>query len=82
MQGGYTLVDVADQYRASPVGSDFNLNLKAPSGAATGVLRVSADAPPWLEFDWQGSGDSDPVGLAAFRIYRGDPGVIFMREVR
>lgn len=54
----------------------------APAGGATGVLKVSADAPPWLEFDWQGSGDIDPVGLATFGIYRGDPRVIYMREVR
>jgi MSHA biogenesis protein MshQ len=74
--------DSADHYRASPVNSDFNLNLMAPAGGATGVLKVSADAPPWLEFDWQGSGDIDPVGLATFGIYRGDPRVIYMREVR
>ena len=74
--------DVADQYHASPVSGDFNLNLMAPSGAATGVLRVTADAPPWLEFDWQGSGNSDPVGLATFGIYQGNSRVIFMREVR
>ncbi|MGB5640099.1 MAG: DUF6701 domain-containing protein, partial [Sedimenticolaceae bacterium] len=74
--------DVADQYHASPVSGDFNLNLMAPSGAATGVLRVAADAPPWLEFDWQGRGNSDPVGLATFGIYQGNSRVIFMREVR
>lgn len=73
----------ADQYRASPIGGDFNLNLMAPAGGASGVLQVTAaDTPSWLEFNWQGSGDSKPVGLASFGIYRGNPRVIFMREVR
>ena len=31
----------------------------APTGGATGILNVSADAPSWLEFDWLGAGFQD-----------------------
>ncbi len=72
----------AEQYDASPGSGDFNLKLMAPTGGASGVLKVSADVDPWLEFDWQGGGDSDPEGLATFGIYQGDARLIFMREVR
>lgn len=76
--------DAGLQYNATPSSIDatFNLHLSAPSGGQTGVLRVGADAPPWLEFAWDGATQSDPEALATFGIYRGDQRLIFMREVR
>ncbi len=72
----------ADQYRASPIGADFNLNLMAPNGGATGILRMTADAPAWLEFDWQGAGVQDPSATATFGRFRGHDRIIFWSEVK
>ena len=71
----------ADQYFATPVAADFNLNLKAPDGATTGVLNITADAPEYLEFNWTGT-PGDPTATATFGIHNTDNNLIFMREVR
>ena len=69
-----------DQYRATPLGGDFNLNLMAPVGGAAGALRIGADVPDWLEFDWSGAGNQDPSGVATFGRFRGHDRIIFWRE--
>lgn len=55
------------------------LSLSAPNNP--GYLDLSINAPPYLEFKWQGSSASDPTARASFGLYKGDSRHIFLREV-
>ena len=70
------------QYVEPPVLGDFNLFLLAPGAGKVGSLDAVVDAPDWLEFDWNGSGDEDPVSRASFGQYKsqGSDFVILSRE--
>ncbi len=70
-----------DQYNATPLAGDFNLNL-APTGGAVGVLQINADVPDWLRFDWRGTGFENPSATVTFGRYRGHDRIVYIREVR
>lgn len=38
---------------------------------------------PWLQFDWDGDGvaDNNPTAKATFGIFKGNPRLIYMREL-
>ena len=55
--------------------------LSAPGVHNDGSVEVSYDAPSWLEYDWNGSGNEDPKGTASFGHFRGHDRVIYWREV-
>jgi MSHA biogenesis protein MshQ len=57
------------------------LLLSSPGAMNTGSVDVTYDAPSWLEYDWAGSGATDPLGTAIFGQYRGHDKVIYWREV-
>jgi len=69
-------------YRDTALSGVYALSLLAPGAGKTGALRVHVDAPAWAEFDWAGTGASDPQGLATFGIYHRETGIIYQREVR
>ena len=73
---------LALQYGSTALAGSFNLNLKAPGVNNSGVLGISADAPAWLEFDWTGTGDSDPSARATFGIFNRNTSIIYQRELR
>ncbi|MEM9209004.1 MAG: LamG domain-containing protein, partial [Pseudomonadota bacterium] len=60
-----------NQFRAPPLAGDFNLYLAAPGAGNEGSVNVTADAPDWLEYDWNAAatGLEDPVGTAVFGIF-------------
>jgi MSHA biogenesis protein MshQ len=68
------------QYTEPPSAGGFNLYLRPPGAGKTGSADVQVDAPTWLEFDWNGTGDVDPTGRATFGIFRGAPNIIHLRE--
>lgn len=70
------------RYTEPPAGGDFNLYLRAPGAGKVGSLDVVVDAPDWLEYDWNGAGDEDPVSRASFGQYKsqGSDFVILSRE--
>jgi MSHA biogenesis protein MshQ len=74
---------IAQQFRAPPLTGDFNLTLAAPGPGETGSVRIDATVPSWLRFDWDAAtpGDENPSGQAAFGLYKGDAGQIYLREV-
>jgi MSHA biogenesis protein MshQ len=71
------------RFRDPPLGSDFNLNLKAPGTGNSGSVKVTADVPGWLKFDWDiaNPGLEEPIGTATFGIFDGEDRQIYMREI-
>lgn len=51
-----------------------------PGSGNVGYVDIIADAPSYLEFNWDGTGDQDPQGRATFGIYGGSENVIYLRE--
>lgn len=75
---------------ASPlVSGNASLVLAAPGAGNHGYLDLVADAPAWLEFDWDGVDqagdgkllDDDPRARAAFGKRRGADRLIIRREI-
>ncbi|MEM1175586.1 MAG: DUF6701 domain-containing protein [Pseudomonadota bacterium] len=64
-------------------GGEFDVLLKAPGNSNEGSLRVTADAPDYLEYDWDATtaGDEDPISNATFGIFRGLGRRIYTREI-
>jgi hypothetical protein len=58
---------------------NFNLNIKAPG--KTGALDITATVGNWLQFDWHGTGATNPSARATFGIYKGNQKIIYFREV-
>ncbi|NJN51329.1 MAG: hypothetical protein HC809_05640 [Gammaproteobacteria bacterium] len=56
------------------------LLLSAPDIPNDGSVDVTFDAPTFLEYDWNGTGNVDPLGKAQFGRYRGHDRIIFWRE--
>ena len=56
----------------------FNLYLKAPG--VTGPLNVNASVASWLQYNWTGSGNTNPSALATFGLYKGNTKQIFFKE--
>ncbi|MEM9403940.1 MAG: DUF6701 domain-containing protein, partial [Pseudomonadota bacterium] len=59
------------------------LYLAAPGAGNEGSVNVTADAPDWLEYDWNAAatGLEDPVGTAVFGIFKGRFSTIYTREL-
>jgi MSHA biogenesis protein MshQ len=68
-------------FRAPPVGGDFNLRLAAPGAGNDGGVRLEADVPAWLRFDWEGAGNDNPAAQITFGIYGGEAHQIYTREI-
>ena len=67
------------QEAGSLVNGNFNVNLKAP--AKTGSLKLQASVDSWLQFNWQGTGNTNPSALVNFGLYKGNSKIIYFREV-
>lgn len=67
------------QEGASLTNGNFNVVLKAPN--ANGSLSITAAVDNWMTFNWSGTGNSNPSARASFGLYRGNPKIIYMREV-
>lgn len=74
------------------VGGQATLTLTAPLINNEGSVLVTLDAPPYLEFNWDGIdqpilmpdgdlNDDDPSATATFGIYRGNDSTIYFREL-
>jgi len=74
---------LAERFRSPPQTGDFNLRLAAPGAGNNGSVRIDATVPSWLRFDWDAAspGDENPWGHAAFGLYKGEAGQIYLREV-
>ena len=60
---------------------NFNLNLKAPGSGNTGTMGITATVPSYLQYNWTGSGNSNPTANVTFGIYTGNPNFIYLREL-
>jgi hypothetical protein len=76
-----------------PPNGDFNLYLAAPGANKQGSVLIRANAPAWLQFDWDGStipaidpvsgettGMENPSATATFGIYQGESSRIYQGE--
>jgi MSHA biogenesis protein MshQ len=63
------------------VSGDAGLSLAAPGATHTGYVDVVINSPAWLDFNWQGAGNTDPIGRATFGIYKGNSRFIYIREL-
>jgi MSHA biogenesis protein MshQ len=70
-----------NQYNEPPLAGNYNLNFKAPGSGNTGAMDITATVPSYLNFNWKGTGNSNPVARASFGIYKGNSQVIYIREV-
>lgn len=70
------------QYSGTASAGEYVVSLTSPGAGKTGGLRVTAAPPNWARFDWDSSGNSDPVGIATFGIYNRNTEVIYQRELR
>ncbi|MGE4544393.1 MAG: DUF6701 domain-containing protein [Pedobacter sp.] len=61
---------------------DAGLIFSAPGSDGYVQMRVDLSLLPWLHYDWDGDGshDDDPTARASFGLYKGRPGMIYMRE--
>lgn len=62
-------------------GGAFVWWLRAPGVGKVGVLDATPNVPPWLRFDWRGSGETPPTARVGFGVYQGDRRAIHEREV-
>ena len=78
--GGILPGPVSEQFAEPPIAGNFNTWLKAPGAGYTGNIDINGTAPVWLQYDWTGSGLSNPSGRASFGLFRGDDRIIYWRE--
>jgi MSHA biogenesis protein MshQ len=76
--GCSTAGTVAKKFSEPPTAGSFNLNFKAPSTGNSGSVDVTATVPTWLQFNWTGTGNSNPKARATFGIYKTP--IIYLRE--
>jgi MSHA biogenesis protein MshQ len=72
----------ARRYRdasASNFAGNFNLWLRAPGAGNVGSVLVTGVVPAWLQFNWTGSGPSNPTARATFGVIRSGP-ILYRRE--
>ncbi len=63
------------------VSGDAGFSLAAPGATHTGNVDITINSPAWLDFNWKGTGDTDPTARATFGIYRGNSRFIYIREL-
>ncbi len=61
---------------------EISFDLQAPGAGKTGTLNLTIDVPVYLEFDWSGSGATDPTATVTFGSAAREQSLIFMRDVR
>ena len=61
-------------------GHEGIIELTAPGAGSSGSVEISLDVPSWLEFDFKGSGASDPSAIVGFGKYNKDTSTLFLRE--
>lgn len=65
---------------------DLTLNLATASGnqctlvGGVGAAATSA-ATPWLQYNWRGTGNTNPTARATFGVYKGNKKQIYFREL-
>lgn len=59
---------------------DGDLEFSAPGVGGVGWVDVQLTVPHYLQFDWHGSGDSNPTSRATFGVYQGNEHIIYIRE--
>ncbi|MCR4332116.1 MAG: hypothetical protein NUV34_05350 [Sulfuricaulis sp.] len=66
----------------SPTAGTGELSFSAPGTGGDGYAdaRLDLSARSWLQFDWNGTGSTDPTGRATFGLYRGSPKHIYLRQ--
>lgn len=66
----------------SPSAGVGELSFSAPGSGGDGYAdaRMDLSARSWLQFDWNGAGNTDPTGRATFGLYRGSPKHIYLRQ--
>ncbi len=79
--GCSTTSPTGEQFNEPPVAGDFNLWFKAPGAGRTGSLNLTVQVPAWLQYDWQGTGDTDPTARLTFGIFKSDSHLIYTREL-
>lgn len=57
------------------------LRLSAPGLGNDGAGEIRLDVPAWLEFDWRGSGDTDPTARIVFGRFRGHDRIVYKAEM-
>lgn len=69
-------------FNATLVAGNGNLRFSAPGVGNFGYMNVSAPAPDWLKYDWDGDNvlDDDPVARATFGKRKGRDKIIIRRE--
>jgi len=63
------------------ISGNAQLVLSAPGATHTGYADLTINSPAWLDFNWKGTGDTDPMGRATFGIYERGSKFIYIREL-
>lgn len=80
---GLPVLSVAQPVAAAvAAGLGNDLVVSAPGAGNVGTVDLTLAVPAWLEFDWAGSGDTDPVTQLIYGQYRGHDRIVYWREVR
>ncbi len=68
--------------RSPMLAGDAGLSFSAPGSNGYIQVRTDLSLLPWLRYDWDGDGSHDnaPTARASFGLYKGRPGMIYMRE--
>jgi len=75
----YANINPAESISAGESNTLVPLTLITPGVVSTINVWWIVDA--WLKYDWNGSGDEDPLSTATFGQYRGHDRIIYWREV-
>ena len=66
----------------TPTAGAGELSFSAPGAGGDGYAdaRLDLSARSWLQFDWNGAGNTDPTARATFGLFRGSPTHIYLRQ--
>lgn len=83
LQAGETSASGAGTLLAGAENPATPLQLSPPGAGNDGSVDVTLPIASWLRFDWDGNGahDNNPAARASFGIYKGNPRLIYRREV-
>lgn len=86
--GSIAIATGSTEHAAGPFNlsaGEYLLRFSAPGEGNSGFTDVTPllSDQPWLRYDWQGNGwhTDDPVGRAVWGLYRGNPAIIYQREI-